>query len=135
MDFKAFTEYANRLSGFNYHNGIRIVRVELGFSEVEVELTATTSNNLGAAHGGLIFALADTAAGVAGKSHGRHVVTQSASVSYMRPAVGEKLRAVARQRHHGSRTAVYEVEVLTDTDAVAAVMTFNLFLLDKPITF
>ncbi len=133
MDFNAFLEYANSRPGFNMHNGFKIVAAALGYAEVEVELLPHTLNPMGAAHGGLIFALGDTAAGAAGKTHGFHVVTQSASVSYLRPAVGEKLRAIARQRHHGRRTAVYEVEIQNDDGSVSAIMTFNLFILEKPI--
>ena len=58
-------------------------------------ITEKSLNNLGVAHGGFIFGLADTAAGIAAMTNGGNVVTVDSNISYFKPAKGERIIAKA----------------------------------------
>ncbi len=69
-------------------------------------------NGHGICHGGLIFALADSAFAFACNSHGDNTVAAGAAIEFLRPArEGDELRAVAFERWRGGRSGIYEIEV------------------------
>ncbi len=133
MDQKKFVNYMNSFLGYNRRNGVTLVEIGDGRSVVEVKLTRDSMNPQGTAHGGLIFSLADTAGGCACLTHGRGAVTLSGNVNYVRPGLGEYLRAEAEELHYGSKTAVYRVIVRDDQNKTVAEMTMTYFLTDKTI--
>ena len=70
------------------------------------------TNGHGSAHGGMVFALADTAFALACNSDDEVTVAASASIEFVGSvAPGAVLSAVAAARHQGGRTGVYDVEV------------------------
>ena len=68
---------------FMTHNSIEVLTAENGYAEVCTVLSDDGRNLNGYAHGGLISALADCAAGIAAKTDGRDYVTQTMNVSYI----------------------------------------------------
>ncbi|MGH2682351.1 MAG: hotdog fold thioesterase [Actinomycetota bacterium] len=77
-------------------------------------------NFLGSAHGGFVFALADTALAVASNSHGPRALAVAASIHFATAApAGDVLIAQARELSLGTRTASYEVTVTAGSDVVA----------------
>ena len=131
MDQNKFIRYINSFLGYNHHNGIKLVALEEGHSIVEVQLTRDSMNPQGTAHGGLIFSLADTAAGCACISRGRSAVTLSGNVNYLRPGKGEYLRAEATEQHYGSKTAVYRVTITDPQQNKVAELVMTFFLGEK----
>jgi acyl-CoA thioesterase len=72
------------------------------------------------AHGGLIFALADTAFGCACNSFGPMTVGASADIVFIAPAgVGDVLEAEAVMRTRFGRSGLYDVTVRRDGDVIA----------------
>ena len=65
------------------HNSIEVLTAENGYAEVCTVLSDDGRNLNGYAHGGLISALADCAAGIAAKTDGRDYVTQTMNISYI----------------------------------------------------
>lgn len=133
MDQNKFIRYINSFLGYNHHNGIKLVELGEGHSIVEVKLTRDSLNPQGSAHGGLIFSIADTAAGCACLSRGRMAVTLSGNVNYLRPGLGDYLRAEAVEQHYGSKTAVYRVSITDPRQNKVAELTMTFFLSDKAI--
>ena len=131
MDQNKFIRYINSFLGYNHHNGIKLVALEEGHSIVEVQLTRNSMNPQGTAHGGLIFSIADTAAGCACISRGRSAVTLSGNVNYLRPGKGEYLRAEATEQHYGSKTAVYRVTITDPQQNKVAELVMTFFLGEK----
>lgn len=69
-------------------------------------------NGFGICHGGLVFALADTAFAFACNAYGHVTVAAGAGIDFLRPArLGERLIAEATELHRGERTGVYDVIV------------------------
>lgn len=76
------------------------------------------------AHGGMIFALADTAFAYACNSRNVSTVAQQASISFLAPASeGDILIAEAREAAMAGRSGVYNVSVRTDGRRVIAEFT------------
>jgi acyl-CoA thioesterase len=79
------------------------------------------TNGHGICHGGLVFALADSAFAFACNSHGANTVAAGAAIEFLRPArEGDLLTAVATERWRAGRSGIYEIEVTNqDGETVA----------------
>lgn len=92
----------------------------------------------GAAHGGLTFALGDTAAGYAALTllpEGREVMTAEMKINLMSPAVGDRLCATGEVVRSGRRLTVVraQIEVLRDdTATTVAVLQGTMIAVDPP---
>jgi acyl-CoA thioesterase len=72
-------------------------------------------------HGGLIFALADSAFAFACNSHGDNTVAAGAAIEFLAPGrEGDLLRAIALERWRAGRAGVYEIEVRNQRDETIA---------------
>jgi len=118
-------EQLNNIKGFISNNNYNVVKVEKHYCELEGILTETSMNNLNVAHGGYIFGLADTAAGIAAMTEGRKVVTIDANINYFKPAKGEKLIAVAKILKPGKTISVFEVLIYDIKDDLVAKSTIT----------
>lgn len=93
-----------------------------GYARVSMCVRADMLNGHRTVHGGMVFALADSAFAYACNSRNQTSVAQSASINFLTPAhEGEVLVAEARETIVSGRSGVYQVSVRTsDGRAVAA---------------
>ena len=92
--------------------GMSIESCRPGCATVTMRIRTDMVNGHGICHGGLIFALADSAFAFACNSHGDTTVAAGASIEFLRPVhAGDALRAVATERWRRGRSGIYEVEV------------------------
>jgi acyl-CoA thioesterase len=78
-------------------------------------------NGHGTCHGGLVFALADSAFAFACNSHDVVTVAAGCSIDFLAPASeGDELVAVAEERFREGRLGVYDVEVRRADGALVA---------------
>lgn len=92
--------------------GIEIVDVGPGMAVLTMPLRADMANGHGIAHGGYIFALADSAFAFACNSYNTIVVAQHNSITYLTPGhVGELLTATCTEAHRAGRSGLYDVVV------------------------
>ena len=100
--------------------GIELLSAEDGIAFAQLKVLPSTANGHGIGHGGIVFALADTAFACAANSVLPRAVTADASISYLSPArVGEVLLAEARVRHRTSRQVFVDVTVRSGDRLVA----------------
>lgn len=100
---------------------IKIEDVRAGYARLSMRLRADMLNGHGMAHGGMIFALADTAFAYACNSHNENTVAQHASIAFLAPAhVDDVLIAEAREVSRAGRSGVYTVSVRTEDGRVIA---------------
>jgi acyl-CoA thioesterase len=112
--------------------GIELVDGGAGHATVRLTVAACHLNFNGTCHGGLIFALADTAFGLASNSHGTSAAAIDAHTSFNAAVgAGETLTAVARERSRGRRLATYSVDVTRDDGRVVSVFTGTVFVLGE----
>jgi len=101
--------------------GMRIVRVEPGFSELTMTVRADMVNGHAICHGGLIFTLADSAFAFACNSYNLSTVASGCAIEFIAPALeGDVLTARAHERQLAGRTGVYDVEVANGRGEVVA---------------
>ena len=99
---------------YNEANGIRTVTLEEGRSVVEVALLPEHKNIWGLPHGGILFAVADVAAGIAADSarKGMHIVTAGSNISFLYANPDAKmLRAEGRVIRAGRKINVVQSDV------------------------
>src|SRR5436190_23878696 len=94
--------------------GIEIEEVREGYARIAMTVRADMLNGHAIAHGGMIFALADTAFAYACNSRNVSTVAQAASVVFLASATaGERLVAEAHEQALSGRSSVYAVTVST----------------------
>lgn len=101
---------------------LRVEDAGAGWARCSMVVKDEMLNGLGTAHGGIIFALADTAFAYACNSRNVRTFAQQASISYLAPGKrGEKLTAIAREDAAEGRTGVYTVTVTGEDNRIVAV--------------
>jgi acyl-CoA thioesterase len=101
--------------------GMTIESCGPGRAQVRMPVREDMTNGHGICHGGLVFALADSAFAFACNSHGDNTVAAGAAIEFLRPArAGDVLTALATERWRAGRSGIYEIEVRNqDGEAVA----------------
>ena len=96
--------------------GVEIEEAREGYSRIRMRLRPDMLNGHGIAHGGMIFALADTAFAYACNSRNLRSVGAQATMVFIDGAdEGEVLIAEAQEAALVGRSGVYNVSVRTDT--------------------
>jgi acyl-CoA thioesterase len=92
--------------------GVEIEAAREGYARIAMVLRADMLNGHGTAHGGMVFALADTAFAYACNSRNAKTVAAQASIVFLDAArEGERLTAEARETALAGRSGVYQVTV------------------------
>lgn len=95
--------------------GIEIEEAREGYARIRMRLTAAMLNGHRKAHGGMVYALADTAFAYACNSRNLRTVGAQASMVFLDGAEeGEILVAEAQEASLVGRSGVYNVSVRTD---------------------
>jgi acyl-CoA thioesterase len=92
--------------------GMALEEMRPGYARLRMTVRADMLNGHGTCHGGLVFALADSAFAFACNSHDVRTVAAGCSIEFLSPArVGDELVAVAEERFRAERNGVYDAEV------------------------
>ena len=101
--------------------GMRVMRAQPGRAVVRMTVRADMLNGFAVAHGGLVFALADTALALACNETDAVTLVAGADIAFLSPArEGDELEAVAERRVLEGRTGLYDVRVATADGRVVA---------------
>jgi acyl-CoA thioesterase len=102
------------------HMGIAIGEVGPGFAIATMTVREHMLNGHRIAHGGFVFALADTAFAYACNARNEATVALSCSISFAKAVnEGDVLVATARERTRANRTSTYDVDVTRGAEVVA----------------
>ena len=103
------------------HFDMRLVEAGHGFARLTMRVKPEMLNGFGICHGGVTFALADTACAYACNSNNQLTVTMNCLISYSQTVnEGDELTAVAREQVLNKRTGTYDVTVTKQDGTVAA---------------
>lgn len=92
--------------------GMRLDQVAPGAATLSMAVADYMLNGHGNAHGGFIFALADSAFAFACNGTNQRTVGHMASITYIAPGrLGDRLTATAREVHRAGRNGIYDVTV------------------------
>ena len=101
--------------------GMSVESVAPGESRVSMRVRADMVNGHGICHGGLIFALADSAFAFACNSRGYNTVAAGAAIEFLAPGrEGDVLTASASERWRAGKSGIYEIEVRNQRDEAIA---------------
>jgi acyl-CoA thioesterase len=92
--------------------GMRIEDVKPGAACLRMTVRPDMVNGHGTCHGGIVFALADSAFAVACNTHNAVTVAAAASIDFLAPVrVNDELTAQARELWRSKRSGIYEIVV------------------------
>ena len=100
--------------------GARLLTLRPGETEIELVLRPELLQQMGNVHGGVIGAVADSAAGYAALSlmaPGLEVVTVEYKINFLAPAFGQKIIGRGRVVRPGRTLFVCEAEIFSKDDA------------------
>ena len=102
--------------------GMRLEAVDEGMAILELGVEEHHCNGLGICHGGVTFALADSAFAFACNSRNQATVAQHNTISYVAAArLGDLLTANAREVSLTGRSGIYDVTVTNQDGTVIAI--------------
>lgn len=101
--------------------GMKIDHVDEGTATLSLTIASHQTNGHGICHGGVIFALADSAFAFACNSRNQAAVAQHNTITYIAPGrLGDQLSATAREVSLSGRSGIYDVTVTTSSGTVIA---------------
>jgi|ERR1700722_5789471 acyl-CoA thioesterase len=115
--------------------GMNVTAVRPGFAQVTMQVRADMVNGHGLCHGGLIFALGDSAFAFACNSYDQATVGAAASIDFLTGArAGDTLTAEARELWRTRRNGLYEILIYNGHGERLALMRGRSYRIDGPVT-
>lgn len=106
----------------------RILEVSPGHSRLAFDIPEGALNLYGSLHGGMIFALCDTAAGMSTYAYGVTNVTQCSSIQFLRGISAGTIYIESNAIHKGRKTVVNQVNITDGGGKLMATANFTMFL-------
>lgn len=101
--------------------GMDVLVNEPGHAVVSMRVREDMLNGHDIMHGGLVFALADTAFAIACNDTDDVTVASGAEITFLKPTrLGDTLTATARTRATFGRSGIYDVRVADENDQTVA---------------
>jgi acyl-CoA thioesterase len=101
--------------------GMTVLTSEPGHSVVTMTVREDMLNGHAIAHGGLVFALADTAFAIACNDSDEVTVAAGAEITFLRPTeLGQVLTATAVLRSRSGRSGIFDVQVVDADGQIVA---------------
>ncbi len=129
-----FAETYDLLDGFAREIGIELMDAKDGRAKMKIDINEKHRNPIGSVHGGCLFSLADTVAGVALSTTGVGCTTLSAHTTYIKAAMMNKSKVLygeATPIRIGRKIAVYQVDITDDLGQEISRMTFEYFIMSQ----
>jgi len=102
--------------------GMSIDAVDEGYAVLSLTVCEQHLNGLAICHGGVTFALADSAFAFACNSRNQATVAQHNSISYLAAAkLGDVLKAEAKEISQQGRNGIFDVNVTNQSGTVIAI--------------
>jgi acyl-CoA thioesterase len=100
--------------------GIEVVHCEAGACTLSMQIRSEMLNGFGIAHGGITYALADSALAFASNAHGRKALSIETSINHTETLKdGDKIIAVATELSLKNSIAIYQVTITSKDKQVA----------------
>ena len=121
----------NNDKGFIKNNDFKLISVD--DKEVVLEYTVKKEglNVMNIVHGGLLFGLADSAAGTLACMSGKYPLTINSSINYLNTAKCKKLIAKASVIKLGSSIGYYKVDIFDENDVIICTCNIDFYFIKK----
>lgn len=121
------------LDAFSAWLGLEPVEIRPRGCRLRMTVRPDMLNGFGVCHGGVTFALADSALAFASNTHGRVTVSVESSISYPAPILaGEVLEAEAVEESATRKLAFYTVKIMREDGTPAALFRGTVYRTLKP---
>jgi len=100
---------------------LELLEIKPGRCVLRMKIRLEMLNGFQIAHGGITYALCDSALAFASNAMGEKALSIETSISHIRPSfAGEVITATAEKKHHGKTIGIYHVEVRNQDDKIVA---------------
>lgn len=106
----------------------KLLEISPGHAKLSVEITPEALNLYGNAHGGFLFSLCDTAAGMSAYAYEVSNVTQASDIHFLKGVSSGTIYIEANAVHKGRKTAVCQVTAIDENDRLLVTAVFTMFL-------
>src|SRR5438093_10841156 len=97
---------------FSQWLGIKIIDIKEGYSKIKMTVREEMINGFGIVHGGIAFALSDSAFAFACNNRNVLSVALDTSINFLKPVtVGDELTAETKELHNGKSTGLYHITI------------------------
>ena len=121
-----------QLDAYSQWMGIQVLHIDFGTTTLSCTITQEMLNGFGITHGGISYALADSALAFASNSHGQHCVSIETSIAHIKPAqLNDTLTAVCTEIQKGKTIARYVVEITNQHKELIARFNGTVFRSEK----
>lgn len=119
---------------FSQWLGIEVLEVKDGYSRIKMTVRSEMINGFGIVHGGIAFALSDSAFAFACNNRNVLSVALDTSINFTKPVhVGDILVAEAKELHNGKSTGLYHITVTNQHDHIVALFKGTCFRTNKKL--
>jgi acyl-CoA thioesterase len=119
---------------FSQWMDVKILDVKEAYSKIQMTLRKEMLNGFGIAHGGITFALADSAFAFACNSDGKITVALDVSISFPKAGKeGDILIAEAKLINKTNRTGLYLIEVKNQRDELVGLFKGTCYKTEKSL--
>jgi acyl-CoA thioesterase len=116
------------------HLGIKVKEVGPGYAVLTMKVEPYMVNGHDICHGGMTFALADTAFAYACNARNEATVAAGCLIDYLAPAhQGDVLTATAQETAKGGRQGIYDITVTNQEGVTVATFRGRAASLRKPV--
>ncbi len=106
---------------FSQWLGIKMQENQGSFPSLEMEVRKEMVNGFGIAHGGITYALADSALAFASNSKGKQSLSVDTSISHIQKCeIGDLLSTETEEIYCGNKTALYKIVIRNQKDEPVA---------------
>jgi acyl-CoA thioesterase len=107
---------------FSQWLGIEVLVITEGYSKIKMTVRNEMVNGFGIVHGGIAFALADSAFAFACNNRNILSVALDTAINFIKPVhVGNELTAEAKELHNGKSTGLYHITITNQNEHVVAI--------------
>ena len=119
---------------FSQWLGIKVLEIREGYSKIQMTLRAEMLNGFGVVHGGIAFALSDSAFAFACNNRNNLSMALDTSINFTKSTLpGDVLTAEAKELHNGRSTGLYLVTVTNQRNEQVALFKGTCFRTGKPL--
>ena len=131
---KKVVEHMLQTDHFSKWMGIEMLDAAVGYSKIQMTLRKEMLNGFGIAHGGITFALADSAFAFACNNRNNLSVALDVTITFTKAVhVGDMLTAEAKEVHNGRSTGVYLITVTNQKNEQVALFKGTCFRTGKTL--
>ena len=113
---------------------IKVIKLSSGYSKLKMEMRKEMVNGFNVIHGGIIFALADSAFAFACNNRNNLSMALDCSITYNKTArPGDTLEAEAKEIHDGKSTGLYVITITNQNNEHVALFKGTCFRSGKKV--